>query len=101
MGSLLCKQTRRWIARLGDEVLPQSGMCVAMFRCLSWLLRGGGNHRIGGQAIYPGRRTITASAQKRFPASFSHFNITQLQTHHQKEYDLFYKCKHWNLYGAR
>lgn len=94
MGSLFIpnrsRATGTW-TRLGDEVLPQSGMCVTCLDgCPGYCEIGKSSYR-GPEAIYPGPfGQVTASAQKEFPVDFSHFNITgSITGHHQKEYDLF------------
>ena len=94
MGSLFIpnrsRATGTW-TRLGDEVLPQSGMCVTCLDgCPGFCEIGKSSYR-GPEAIYPGPfGQVTASAQKEFPVDFSHFNITgSITGHHQKEYDLF------------
>jgi len=94
MGSLFIpnksRATGTW-TRLGNEVLPQSGMCVTCLDGCPGFCEIGKSAYRGPEAIYPtpfGK--ITAGAQKDFPVDFSHFNITgSITGHHQKEYDLF------------
>ncbi|MFQ5712770.1 MAG: FMN-binding glutamate synthase family protein [Candidatus Scalinduaceae bacterium] len=77
--------------RTGDQVLPQSGMCVVCLDGCPGFCEIGTSAMRGPETIYPQPfGEITAGAQKDYPVDFSHFNITgTIASHHQKEYELF------------
>ena len=77
--------------RTGDQVLPQSGMCVICLDGCPGYCEIGTSAMRGPETIYPQPfGEMTAGAQKDYPVDYSHFNITgTIASHHQKEYELF------------
>ena len=82
--------------RTGSDVLPQSGMCVVCLDgcpgyCEIGLVRYEG---AGDNISYTIWEKHVQLALKDYPVDYSHFNITgTVASHHQKEYEQFYKRK--------